>query len=86
MPNLSFWTGVIPSRSSDENEYKSSNAKAENWFRIVKHPIMEDKMNTKAGHLYLQCIDNRESAYKFGFTYGFKMNYIWYIFLPWRII
>ena len=50
---LPLWTGVILSRSCDENMCKSSYANVENWFRIVKHPFLETKVNVRAGDFYM---------------------------------
>ena len=70
MPILPLWTGVILSRSCDKNMSKASNAAAENWFRIVKHPIFETKVNVRAGDFIRTMYDNindRISAFNFGF-------------------
>ena len=70
MPILPLWTGVISSRSCDENMSKASNATAENWFRIRKHPILETKVNVRAGDFIRTMYDNindRISAFNFGF-------------------
>ena len=68
MPILPLWTGVILSKSCDES--KASNPSAENWFRIVKHPILETKVNVRAGDFIRTMYDNihdRISAFNFGF-------------------
>ena len=70
MTILPLWTGVILFRSCDENICKASNATAENWFRIVKHPIFETKVNVRAGDFIrtmYDSINDRISAFNFGF-------------------
>ena len=65
MPILPLWTGIILSQTGDEEETKASNAIAENWFRIVKHPIFESNIHfirTMYSNIY-----DRISAFKFGF-------------------
>ena len=41
MPILTLWTGIILSRTGDEQETFTSIAIEENWSRIVKYPIFE---------------------------------------------
>ena len=69
MPIIPLWTGVILSKSCDESK-ASFCASAENWFRIVKHPILETKVNVTAGDFIRTTYDNihdRISAFNFGF-------------------
>ena len=61
-------TGGIMSKSCDES--RASFAYAGNCFRIVKHPILETKVNVRAGNFIRTMYDNihdRISAFNFGF-------------------
>ena len=72
MPIIPLWTGVILSKSCDEST--ASNASAENWFRIVKHPILETKVNVRAGDFIRTMYDNihdRISAFNLDFIFWF---------------
>ena len=67
MPILPLWTGVILSRSCDENICKTSNATAERWLNIVKHPILETKVNVRVSdfiRMMYNNINDRISALK----------------------
>ena len=70
VPILPLWTLIIFSRTGDEEETKASNAIAENWFKIVKHPIFESNIHIRPGDFIRTMYSNihdRISAFKFGF-------------------
>ena len=58
MPILPSWTGIILSRTGDGEETKASNAIAENWFRIFKHPIFESNMHIRPGDFIYTMFSN----------------------------
>ena len=69
LPILPLWTGIILSRTGDEEETKASNAVAKNWFRIVKHPIFESNIHIRPGNFIRTMYSNIHdiiSAFKFG--------------------
>ncbi|KAI6659687.1 hypothetical protein LOD99_14611 [Oopsacas minuta] len=69
MPIVPLWTGIILSRSN-ENLCKASKANAEIWFRIVKHPILETKVNLRASDFIrtmYEYVNDRIDAFNFRF-------------------
>ena len=71
MPLLPLWSGIILCTvNSSENE-TDSNAIVENWFRIVKHSILNSETGIRAadfiGTVYSN-IDDRIAAFKFDFS------------------
>ena len=54
MPLLPLWSGIILSRvnTKENSTTTDSNASVENWFRIVKHSILNSESRIKA-HILL---------------------------------
>ena len=70
---LPLWSGIILSRvnTKENSTTTDSNASVENWFRIVKHSILNSECRIKAADfirsIYVN-IDVRIAAFKFAST------------------
>ena len=73
MPLLPLWSGIILSgvNTKENSTTIDSNASVENWFRIVKHSILNSESRMKAADfirsIYVN-IDIRIAAFKFAST------------------
>ena len=71
MPLLPLWSGIILCTNNSSDNATDSNAIVENWFRIVKHSILNSETGIRAGDFIRTVynnIDDRIAAFKFAFT------------------
>ena len=70
MPLLPLWSGIILCTINSSYNATDSNAIVENWFRIVKHSILNSETGIRAGDFIRTVynnIDDRIAAFKFAF-------------------
>ena len=71
MPLLPLWSGIILCTVSSSENATDSNAIVENWFRIVKHCILNSETGIRAADFIRTVynnIEDRIEAFKFAFT------------------
>ena len=71
MPLLPLWSGIILCTVNSSENATDSNAIVENWFRIVKHSILNSETGIRAADFIRTVynnIDDRIVAFKFAFT------------------
>ena len=71
MPLLPLWSGIILCTINSSDNATDSNAIFENWFRIVKHSILNSETGIQAGDFIRTVhnnIDDRIASFKFAFT------------------
>ena len=71
MPLLSLWSGIMLCTVNLSENATDSYAIVENWFRIVKHSILNSENGIRAAD-FIRTVynntDDRIAAFKFAFT------------------
>ena len=68
---LPLWSGIILCTVSSSKNATDSNAIVENWFRIVKHSILNSEKGIPSADFIRTVYNNRDdriAAFKFAFT------------------